>query len=211
MRRTTRRRVVAATAVTGTGLLGASLSARPGSARFYLLTAATAATWAGGAALAGRVHWGRSARRFTVPAAVGVAAFVPFYGAALVCRRIGPLRRVLTSVLAYAHRGGDRAVLATTLLNGVAEELFFRDAVYVVFGGQHPIAASTGVYVLATSATRNPALVAASAAMGVLFGLQRQLTGGVTAPMVTHLVWSTLMVRFLPPLFPPPTPTTLAD
>ncbi|OLF11961.1 CAAX protease family protein [Actinophytocola xinjiangensis] len=202
MRRTTRRRLVAATAVTGTGLLGASLAARPGSARFYVLTAATAATWAGGAALAGRIRWGHTT--LAVPAALGVAAFVPFYLAALVCRRIRPLRRVLTSVLAYAHRGSTRAVLATTLLNGVAEELFFRDTVYVVFGGRHRLATSTGVYAAATTATRNPALVAASVVMGVLFGLQRQVTGGVRASMVTHLVWSTLMVTLLPPLFPPP-------
>jgi membrane protease YdiL (CAAX protease family) len=34
--------------------------------------------------------------------------------------------------------------------------------------------------------------------MGVVFGLQRSATGGVVAPVVTHLTWSTLMLRFLP-------------
>ncbi|MGH3575523.1 MAG: hypothetical protein ACRDUW_27510, partial [Pseudonocardiaceae bacterium] len=51
------------------------------------------------------------------------------------------------------------------------------------------------------TATRNPALVLASAAMGTLFGLQRRATGGVQAPILTHLTWSWLMVHFLPPLF----------
>jgi membrane protease YdiL (CAAX protease family) len=37
--------------------------------------------------------------------------------------------------------------------------------------------------------------------MGSLFGLQRRATGGLQAPAITHLTWSTLMLRFLPPLF----------
>ena len=61
--------------------------------------------------------------------------------------------------------------------------------------------ASTAVYMLATAATRNPALVLASGVMGALFGLQRRASGGMQAPILTHLTWSTLMLRFLPPLF----------
>jgi hypothetical protein len=57
------------------------------------------------------------------------------------------------------------------------------------------------VYALATTSTRNPALVLASAAMGILFALQRRATGGIQAPLLTHLTWSTLMLRYLPPLF----------
>ena len=60
---------------------------------------------------------------------------------------------------------------------------------------------STAVYTLATTATRNPALVLASAVMGTLFGLQRRASGGIQAPMLTHLTWSILMLRYLPPLF----------
>jgi uncharacterized protein len=37
--------------------------------------------------------------------------------------------------------------------------------------------------------------------MGTLFSLQRRASGGLQAPLLTHLTWSTLMVRFLPPLF----------
>jgi uncharacterized protein len=206
-----RRRVVAATAVTGAGLLGASLSTPPGSGRFYALTGATAATWVGGSLLSGPLHLGhafgrgdRLRRPVLVPVALGVAAFAPFYGTALVCRRIPPLRRMLTTVLAYAHRGDPRGVYATALVNGAAEEVFFRGALYAAIGGPTPAIASTGVYVLATTATRNPVLVAASAVMGALFALQRRASGGVQAPMITHLAWSALMLRFLPPLFPPP-------
>jgi hypothetical protein len=83
----------------------------------------------------------------------------------------------------------------------VGEEIFFRGAVYAAVGEHHPVAVSTAVYTLATVATRNPALVVAAAVMGSLFGIQRRASGGVQAPLLTHLTWATLMVRFMPPLF----------
>jgi membrane protease YdiL (CAAX protease family) len=91
--------------------------------------------------------------------------------------------------------------MMTSCANGVAEELFFRGALYASAGQRHPVATSTIAYTAATAATRNPALTLAGAAMGVLFGLQRRATGGVQAPVLTHLTWSLLMLRFLPPLF----------
>jgi hypothetical protein len=51
-------------------------------------------------------------------------------------------------------------------------------------------------------ATRNPALVLASTVMGTLFAVQRGRAGGVQAPLLTHVVWSALMLAFLPRLFP---------
>ena len=38
--------------------------------------------------------------------------------------------------------------------------------------------------------------------MGALFALQRRASGGIQAPILTHLTWSTLILRYLPPLFP---------
>jgi uncharacterized protein len=37
-----------------------------------------------------------------------------------------------------------------------------------------------------------------------VFGWQRAVTGGVLAPAVTHVTWSVLMLRYLPPLFSGP-------
>jgi hypothetical protein len=156
-----RREVVAVTALSGAGLLGASLATRPGSPRFYGLTAATAATWIAGSVLSGPLHLGRAygpgdrlRRPVLVPALLGIGAFAPFYGCALVCRRIPPLNRMLTAILAYAHQGSAGPVLATTLLNGAAEEVFFRGALYAAISGPSPAVVSTGTYVLATTATR---------------------------------------------------------
>ena len=197
--------------MTGAGLLGTALSSTPGTPRFYALTLGTAATWIAGGVASGPLHLGRStgpARRRPVAAPVlfAAAAFPAFYGCALVARRLPPLNRAISRVLRHAHQGDRRAILATTLLSGAAEEVFFRGAVYAAAGTGHPVAVSAAVYALSTAATRNPALVLAAGALGTVFGLQRRATGGLQAPLLTHLTWSALTLRFLPPLFPPPDP-----
>ncbi|HEY0813349.1 MAG TPA: type II CAAX endopeptidase family protein [Pseudonocardia sp.] len=207
-----RRRVVAATAVVGVGVLGASLSTKPGSTRFYGLSGATALTWVVGGVAAGPLRRGWTTRRGSDdaprrpvlgPILTGVGAFGAFYSAALVARRIPPLNRAIASVLRYADQGSGGLVLLTTLGNGVAEEVFFRGALYAAAGPapRRAAVATTGAYVLATTATRNPALVLASVAMGALFALQRRATGGIQASVLTHVTWSALMLWFLPPLF----------
>jgi membrane protease YdiL (CAAX protease family) len=203
-----RRRVVSVVSLAGASLLGRSLSTKPNSTAFYGLTMGVAATWTAGAFASGPLHLGweqshgdRLRRPLVTPVALGVGAFGAFYGAALVARRIPVLNRALTSILAFADQGSASLVTATTFANGAAEELFFRGALYAAAGNDFPVAKSTAVYALATTATRNPALVLAGGVMGTLFGLQRRASGGVQAPMLTHLTWSALMLRFMPPLF----------
>ncbi|MDQ7802786.1 CPBP family intramembrane glutamic endopeptidase [Amycolatopsis sp. A133] len=188
---------LAAVTAAGSGLLGASLASRPGSRRFHVLTASVATTWLAGAHAAGPVPRGR--RDVVRPVAAGAGAFGVFYGCALVARRIPPLRRAITGVLDHARRGSTASVAATTLVTGAAEEVFFRGALYDATGAR----TSTALYVLSTTATRNPALVLASAVMGTLFAWQRHRSGGVQAPVLTHVVWSALMLGFMPRLFPP--------
>ncbi len=210
---------MAAAAVAGTGLLGASLSTEPDSTEFYALTFAVAGTWLVGGLAAGpaplpsaRHHPHSLGRLVGLPVVTGAAAFGVFVGAALVARRIPVLNESLTSVLSYADRGSDPWVMATTLANGVAEEVFFRGAVFTALGSHHPVPASTAVYVATTSATRNPALMLAAGVMGTVFAAQRRATGGLLAPILTHVTWSALMLRYLPALFrtpgtrPDPTP-----
>jgi membrane protease YdiL (CAAX protease family) len=203
-----RRRVTAGVSVAGAGLLGVSLSQRPDTPAFYGLTLGVAGTWVAGGFASGPLHlgWMRSAadtlqRPLLTPVALGVASFGFFYGTALVARRVPVLGAAITRVLRYAHQGSPPLVLTTTLANGVAEEIFFRGALYAAVGTRHPVLKSTAVYALATTSTRNPALVLASVVMGLLFGLQRRATGGIQAPVLTHLTWSALMLRYLPPLF----------
>lgn len=205
-----RRGVVGITAVTGGALLGKSLSSEPDSREFYLLTGAVAAVWTlGGLVSAPRrrdwiVRHRADARQLAQPVALGAGAFAIFYSVARVARRIPLVDRALRSVMAYSHEGSEAAVLGTALVNGIAEEVFFRGAVYDAAGPGHQIAATTATYMAVTTATRNPALVAASGVMGWLFARQRRDSGGILAPIVTHATWSTLMLRYLPPLFAGP-------
>lgn len=202
-----RRRVTAATAVAGASLLGVSLSTPPGSPRFIGLTLGVAGTWVAGGLASGPLHLGRMfgrgdqlRRPVVTPVVSGVGAFGAFYAAALVARRIPLLDRAIGSVLSYADQGSAPLVLTTTLANGLAEEVFFRGALYAA-AADRPVLVSTVVYGLATTTTRNPALVLASVPMGLIFAQQRRITGGIQAPMLTHVVWSALMLRYLPPLF----------
>ncbi|MEI4279883.1 CPBP family intramembrane glutamic endopeptidase [Klenkia terrae] len=203
-----RRKVTAGVSVLGAGLLGVSLSQKPDSKEFYSLTMAVAGTWVAGGIASGPLHlgWMRSSkevlhRPVITPVLSGVGIFGVFYSAALVARKIPVLNAAVTRILRYAHQGNPALVATTTLANGMAEEVFFRGALYAAAGTTHPVAKSTAVYALATTATRNPALVLASVVMGALFGWQRKVTGGIQAPVLTHLVWSTLMLKFLPALF----------
>jgi membrane protease YdiL (CAAX protease family) len=203
-----RRRVVAVASVAGAGLLGASLSSEPDSTRFYVLALGAAGTWLTGGLVSGPLHlgWAQTTdgalrRPVIEPVATGAAAFGIFYGAALLARRNRILNETIASVLQYAHQGSDPLVLATTLANGLGEEVFFRGGIFSAAGVKHPVAASTAAYTLAATATRNPALVVASGVMGTLFARQRRASGGIQAPILTHLTWSTLMLRFLPQLF----------
>ncbi len=203
-----RRRVVAVVSLAGASLLGKSLTTKPDSKEFYGLTLGVAATWTAGAVASGPLHLGYERvgesnlrRPIVTPVGLGVASFGAFYGAALVARRIPFLNRALTDILAFADQGSAPLVNLTTLANGAAEEFFFRGALFAAVGTEQPVAKSTAIYALATTATRNPALVLAGGVMGTLFGLQRRASGGIQAPMLTHLTWSALMLKFMPPLF----------
>ena len=203
-----RRAVVTGTCVLGAGVLGASLSAPPNSPRFYVLTLSAAGTWLVGGFASGPLHLGwiqgrdRQLRRpLVTPLVTGVAAFGFFYGCALVVRQVPFLKSAISRVLDFAEQGNAPLVLLTTYANGVGEEVFFRGALIAALPDRRAVVVSTGVYTLATVATRNPALVLAAAVMGTLFALQRRASAGIQAPLITHLTWSTLMVRFLPPLF----------
>jgi membrane protease YdiL (CAAX protease family) len=197
---------LAGVTVAGASLLRASLSARPGSAQFNARTLGVAATWLIGGLRSGPrdlgcAQAGTSRTRVLRPVATGVGAFGAFFGAALIARRIPVLNDAITSLMQHAHHGPDRLVLASTLANAVGEEVFFRGAVFAALESGHPVTASTAVYTLAASVTGNPALVVASATMGALFARQRRASGGIEAPLLTHLTWSTLMLRYLPRLF----------
>jgi hypothetical protein len=201
-----RRIVVAMVLVAGATLLGISLAVKPGDALFYPLTLAVAATWTIGGLVSGPLHLGYlpyrgSLRRpMITPFVIGLVAAGVFLLGALVVREIGPLRDYVVSVLEHARKGTLGLIALITLLNGAAEEVFFRGALFAAIGRRHPVLISTAIYALATVATGNPMLVFAALTLGAVLGLQRRASGGILAPIITHLTWSMVMLFALPPL-----------
>jgi membrane protease YdiL (CAAX protease family) len=201
-----RRLVVAATLLLGAVLLGVSLSIRPGDAAFYPLTAGVAATWVIGAMLSGPLHlgWtpfrGRLRRPIVTPIVTGLVIGGVFVAGSLVVREIPALREQVNSVLAHARYGSIGLITAVTLVNGVAEEVFFRGALYAAIGRRGAVPISTVVYAGATLATANAMLVFAALLLGFVLALQRRASGGILAPILTHVTWSTIMLFALPAL-----------
>jgi membrane protease YdiL (CAAX protease family) len=202
-----RRIVVAITLAVGATLLGLSFSVRQGDPAFYPLTFGLAATWTVGSLLSGPLHLGHILRGGTLrrpiitSIAVGLLLAALFVLGALVVRTVPPLARFAEDVLGYARLGNLWTIFMITLVNGIAEELFFRGALFAAIGVWHPVLISTVLYALATIAGGNPVLVFAAVVLGTVVALQRRASGGILAPILTHITWSLSMLFLLPPIF----------
>ena len=202
-----RRIVVAITLALGATLLGLSFSVRQGDPAFYPLTFGLAATWALGSLLSGPLHLGhillagRLRRPTIIPIAVGLLVAALFVLGALIVRTIPSLVRLAEDVLGYARLGNLWIIVMITLVNGVAEELFFRGALFAAVGVRHAVLISTVLYVLITVPGGNPVLAFAAAVLGTVVALERRASGGILAPILTHITWSLSMLFVLPPLF----------
>jgi membrane protease YdiL (CAAX protease family) len=199
-----RRRIVAgATIVAGAALLGVSLRIEQGSVWFYPATLSLALVWTLGAFASGPLHLGRvgtaehSARPVLQPVVIGLGLAAAFVVGALVVREIPFLAEQVRSVTGYADEGSVPILLLITALNGVAEELLFRGALYAAIR-RHMVAVTAVAYALATAATGNVMLVFAALLLGAVVGLERRASGGILAPVLTHLAWSLSMLLVLP-------------
>lgn len=202
-----RRQVVTASFVVAGGVvLGFSLRIEPGSAWFYPATLLLAAVWVVGALASGPLHLGRVdtgaglRRPVLLPVAVGLGLGAVFVLGALAVRRIDFLHDQVRNVVDHADRGSLPLVVLVTLVNGVAEELFFRGAAYAAIP-RRPVAWTTLAYAIATLATGNVMLVFAAAFLGLVVALERRASGGILAPVLTHCTWSLVMLFALPALF----------
>jgi len=202
-----RRIIVCVVTVAGALLLGYSLSRKPGDETFYWLTLGLAAVWALGAFVSGPLHlgcirWhGRNQRPVLTGLGIGLLLGGVFLVGGLVVREIPPVAEKVTRVLDYTNHGNLTLLVVITLVNGFAEELFFRGALYTALGAFHPVLISTLLYAAATSASGNPMLGFAAIILGTVCAWERRATGGVLAPVLTHVVWGLIMVLALPPVF----------
>jgi membrane protease YdiL (CAAX protease family) len=202
-----RRIVVAITLAVGATLLGLSFSVRQGDPLFYPLTLGLAATWTLGSLLSGPLHLGHILRGDTLlrpiitPIAAGLLLAALFVLGAFFIRTTPALASLTEDVLGYARLGNLWIIVVITLVNGIAEELFFRGALFAAIGIWHPVLISTVIYALATVAGGNPVLVFAAALLGAVVALERRASGGILAPILTHITWSLSMLLVLPPIF----------
>jgi membrane protease YdiL (CAAX protease family) len=202
-----RRRVVAVvTLVVGTVVLALALRIEPGNALFYPASFGLAVVWAVGALLSGPLHLGHArtraggydARPVVQSLALGALLLGVFLAGGLLVARIPFLRDPVNQLLDHARLGSLALVAVITAVNGIAEELYFRGALYAAVGRKHAVLVTTVVYALTTVGAGIPLLVLAAAALGLIVALQRRVTGGVLGPMITHLTWSLGMLFLLP-------------
>jgi membrane protease YdiL (CAAX protease family) len=143
----------------------------------------------------------RSRRPVLTGTFIGLLVGGAFIVGGLVARQIPPVRDYIVQVLEFANYGPLLLVVFITVVNGVAEEMFFRGALYSALGSFQPVLVSTLVYVVAVSAAGNPMLGFAGLILGYVCAYERRMTGGVLAPMLTHFFWGLVMVLALPPIF----------
>ena len=202
-----RRRVVAlVTLVVGAAVLAFALRIQPGDPMFYVATLGLAAVWATGAFASGPLHLGHAhtraggqdARPIVQSLALGALLLALFLVGAVVVAQVPVLRDPVQHLLDHARLGSLALVAVLTAVNGVAEELYFRGALYSAVGRRHAVAITTVVYALTTVGAGIPLLVLAAGLLGLLTALQRRVTGGILGPVVTHLTWSLGMLFLLP-------------
>ncbi|MBV8860944.1 MAG: CPBP family intramembrane metalloprotease [Mycobacterium sp.] len=202
-----RRIVVVIVLVVGAAVLSFALRRHPGEPSFYWLSLALAAVWAIGSFASGPLHlggvcWrGRNQRPVITGTVIGLLLGGVFVLGGLVAREIPTVAELITRVLRYTDQGSWRLTMAIALIAAVAEELFYRGALYTALGRRHPVLISTVIYVVATLASGNLMLGFAAIFLGTVCALERRATGGVLAPILTHFVWSLIVLLALPPLF----------
>lgn len=204
---TRRRAVVGVVLVVGAVLLGLEHAHRDGGTEFYGLVLALVAVWGVGAWLSGPLHLGmvrfrgRNERPVFTGTGVGLVLGGIFVLGALAVRQIEPLSAQVTDILEFTSQTSWRLVLVIALVSAITEEMFFRGALYTAFGRHYPLAGSTLLYTATMLATGNVMLGFAALVLGTVCAIERRASGGVLAPVLTHLVWGLVMVLALPPLF----------
>jgi membrane protease YdiL (CAAX protease family) len=202
-----RRIIVAIVLVLGASALSFALRSHPGQPSFYWWSLTLAGVWGLGAFLSGPLHlggarWrGRNQRPVISGTVIGLLLGGVFVLGGLIAREIPVVADLITRILHYADQGSWRLTMAVALIGAVAEETFYRGSLYTALGRHHPLLISTVIYVIATLASGNVMLGFAAIFLGTVCAIERRATGGVLAPILTHFVWTLVMLLALPPLF----------
>lgn len=192
--------VALATLILGTGALAVLLRLEPGDPFFVAGGVGVALLWVVGAVIAGGVqvaHDGTTLRAGLLGIGAGAGAAAVCLAAGFVVAHIPLLREPASNVLDHA-RADTVLVVGMALINAVAEEIFFRGALYDALPAHLAVALTTAAYALTTLGSGVLLLTVAAVLLGLITALLRRSTGGVLAPVLTHLTWSVAMITLLP-------------
>jgi membrane protease YdiL (CAAX protease family) len=143
-------------------------------------------------------------RALLVGAATGVALFVATRIFVAVAIRWRPFARHVID--AYREAGEEpfiRSLVLSLLVSVPSEELFFRGLTQrtlaeTSLGAGGPAALTLLLYVLANLPSRSLPIVAGAIVGGAVWGAVAWWSGGILAPLASHVAWTGLML-VLPP------------
>ena len=166
-----------------------------------LLAAVLAGVWLVGGLFAGPQHLGRLVAAGSIASCRSCSAWSPSRSsrsARRIVSWIGPLHHAVIDVVSRADTGSRALVVAITVVNGIAEEVFFRGAVY-------RLSVHAGRLLDHRLLRRRHGCRRqrdAGAGRGTdgrrLVALERRATGGILASALTHITWSVLVIFLLP-------------
>jgi membrane protease YdiL (CAAX protease family) len=130
------------------------------------------------------------------PLLTAAVLFVAFVLLAEIATVVPPVHHAVRTVLAHADRDSPLALVLSTAAAGVAEELFYRGALFERL--RLPVLTTTLAHALTTLPALNVALTGAALLLGLVLGTSRRTSGGWWAPAVTHVAWALMVVAWLP-------------
>lgn len=171
----------------------------------YALAAAAWVGWLFRDALQG---WFRvRARDLAIGAGVGVAMTVltyPLYQLAVTL--VPSLAPVVAGLYQSSHQGHWLAALVWLVVIILAEELLFRGAWLAVLsqrvGTRTALGLSVALYAGAQAFSGSLVVALLALCCGMLWTLERALTGSLLAPLISHLIWTPTTILLRPVIHP---------
>ncbi|WP_420039093.1 CPBP family intramembrane glutamic endopeptidase [Gordonia sp. MP11Mi] len=166
--------------------------------------------WAVGAVWVGGVRLGTSSGRarrvgfVSTVTALGVAA--SFIVGGYLAARVPFLDDQIDELISRTDHAFVLSLFLVAAVTGVAEEMFFRGALFDVASRSlsgdsiRTVAATTILYTVVTAVTANLGLTLAAAALGAMVGTARAYSGSVIPAIVGHLAWTVATIGILPQL-----------
>ena len=148
--------------------------------------------------------WNATGRNALIGIGVGVAMSLATWLLYPVSTELVPeIRTEVTKLYALLRQApGPVAAFPVLVLVVLAEERVWRGLAIDVFGKPQPglraVALSGILYTFPQIAFRSPLLVAVALACGLVWGVLRVQTRGLTAPLIAHLTWDLLVFILYP-------------